>query len=90
MEETEKMPEVDILVVPEAHMAAIWANGGGGIGHQGGHFLHVLGVHLVVASADGEGFGLDLVQAIPAFPVFEVAGDEELALALHLVVDLVS
>ena len=69
-------------------MAAVGADGGGGVGHEGGHLLHVFSVHLVVVGADGEGADLDLVQAVPAFPVLEVAGDDKLALALHLVIDL--
>src|SRR5271154_7234045 len=83
-EEAEQVAEVDLLVVPEAHVAAVGADGGGGVGHQGGHLLHVLGIHLIVLGADGEGADLDLVQAVPALPVLEVAGDQELALALHL------
>ena len=86
-EEAKKVPEVDILVVPEAHMAAVWANGGGGIWHHGGHLLHVLGVHLVVVGSNGKGADLDLVEAVPALPALHVAGDDELALTLHLVVD---
>jgi len=82
------MAEVNLLVVPEAHVAAVGADSGGGVGHEGGHLLHVFGVHLVVVGADGEGADLDLVQAVPALPVLEVTGDDKLALALHLVVDL--
>ena len=50
---------------------------------------HVGGVHLVILRTDGERFHLDLVEAIPTLPVFKVTGHLELALALHLVVDLV-
>ncbi len=49
-EGAEQVVEVDLLVLPEAHMAAVGADGGGGVGHEGGHLLHVLRVHLFVAA----------------------------------------
>src|SRR5579859_6805188 len=35
MQEAEQVAEVDLLVVPEAHVAAVGADGGGGVGHEG-------------------------------------------------------
>jgi hypothetical protein len=49
-EEAEQVVGVDLLVVPEAHVAARWADGGYGVGHEGGHLLHVLGVHMLAGT----------------------------------------
>ena len=87
-QESEEVPVVDGLIVPEGHVTAVGADGRGRIRHQRRHFTHVGRIHLVVIRTNGERLHLNFMQAIPSLPVFEIARHLELALTLHLVVNL--